>query len=142
MKIAQCCRKDSIWIQTIGHYSTYYRGLIANHFLSHFTHTPLMKYLIQNFVKIAQCFRLHGIDNLPIPALVPQIYHIDVQSCGRGMGRSSYLNVGEVFYKTLNYNWANFQNNIFLHWFKNKLRSLKTTKSCDFCDCQNRRIFL
>ena len=51
----------------------------------------------------------HGVNNLPIPAIVYYINTLDIQLCKRGRGVSTILNVGDVFYKIINYNWANLQ---------------------------------
>ena len=46
----------------------------------------------------------HGTNNLPIPAIVYYINTLDSQLCRRGRGVPIILYVGEVFYKTINYN--------------------------------------
>ena len=46
----------------------------------------------------------HGVILLPIPAIVYYINTLDIQLCRRGRGVPTILYVGEVFYKTINYN--------------------------------------
>ena len=46
----------------------------------------------------------HGVNNLPIPAIVYYINTLDIQLCRRGRARRgvpTILYVGEVFYKTI-----------------------------------------
>ena len=50
-----------------------------------------------------------GLNNLPISAEVNFINTLDIQLCCRGRGVLTILYVGEVFCKTINYNWGNFQ---------------------------------
>ena len=46
----------------------------------------------------------HRDRSLTIPALAYYINILNSQSCGRGRGVPTYLLVGEVFYKIINYN--------------------------------------
>ena len=51
----------------------------------------------------------HGVILLPVPAIVYYINTLDIQLCRRGRGVPAILYVGDVFYKTINCNWANLQ---------------------------------
>ena len=52
-----------------------------------------------------------AIKNVTIPAIVCYINTLDSQSYERDKGKSTYLLIGDVSYKTINYYWANFKKN-------------------------------
>ena len=74
------------------------------------THYKIPNYALKMEIK-SNCNRYYtdAIKSVTIPAIVYYINTLDSQSCERDKGESTYLLIGDVSYKTINYNWANLQ---------------------------------
>ena len=51
----------------------------------------------------------HPFNNLPIAAIAYFINTLDSQTSERDKGKPTFLYVGDISYKTINYNWAKFK---------------------------------
>ena len=51
----------------------------------------------------------HPFNNLPIPVMAYFINILGSQTSERDRGKPTFLYFGDISYKTINYNWANFQ---------------------------------
>ena len=69
----------------------------------------LNNHILYNCISLKRWALTHGPRNLTIPAIVYYINTLDSQSCEKDKGESTYLWIGDVSYKTINYNWAYFQ---------------------------------